>query len=140
MGDGRDFPQMWGILPYIFHQMYFAVFCSILQYFDVSEQSHVSVRIEEAFQIHVKNDRYRPQKKTKYRPGIGLAIPVSRYRSGDTRNPRVGEGGRSFSRLVVHGDVLFFFICEICVESTKSLFCINLIKHAAQSVPRRTGR
>ena len=46
------------------------VFCSIWRYSDVSEQSQVSVRIEEAFQIHAKNDRYRPQKKTKYRPGI----------------------------------------------------------------------
>ena len=29
-------------------------------------------------------------KKTKYRPGIGLAIPVSRYRSGDTSLTGIG--------------------------------------------------
>ena len=46
------------------------VFCSIWRYFDVSEQSQVSVRIEEAFQIHAKNDRYRPQKK----PSIGQVL------------------------------------------------------------------
>ena len=93
------------------------VFCSVWRYFEVSEQSQVSVRIgiEEAFQIHTNTRKIPITKKTKYRPGIGLAIPVSRYRSGDTsltgiglaipvsryrsgdtRNPRVGEGGGPF--------------------------------------------
>ena len=62
-GPGLGFPQMWVCIPR-------NVFCSIWRYFYVSEQSQVSVRIEEAFQIHAKNDRYRPHKKTKYRPGI----------------------------------------------------------------------
>ena len=46
-------------LGYVFPQMYFAVFCCILH---VSEQSHVSVRIGEAIQIHAKKDGYIQKK------------------------------------------------------------------------------
>ena len=66
------------------------VFCSIWRYFEVSDQSQVSVRIEEAFQIHTNTRKIPITKKTKYRPGIGLAIPVSRYRSGDTSLTGIG--------------------------------------------------
>ena len=55
------------------------VLCSIWRYFEVSDQRQVSVRIEEAFQIHANTRKIPIKKKTKYRPGIGLAIPVSRY-------------------------------------------------------------
>ena len=66
------------------------VCCSIWRYFEVSGQSQVSVRIEEAFQIHTNTRKIPITKKTKYRPGIGLAIPVSRYRSGDTSLTGIG--------------------------------------------------
>ena len=61
--------------------MYFAVFCSILQYFDVSEQSHVSVRIEEAFQRYTqkKTDTYQ-----KENPHVSVM-----YRPGDTWTPSI---------------------------------------------------
>ena len=35
------------------------------------------MRIEEAFQIHANTRKIPIKKKTKYRPGIGQAIPVS---------------------------------------------------------------
>ena len=84
-------------LGYVSTQMYFDVFCCILH---VSEQSHVSVRVEEAFQIHAKKDRYvkeNPHLSVMYRSSdtpvrvSGIAGPVHGpvYRSGDTWTPSI---------------------------------------------------
>ena len=86
-GLGSDSPKCGVCIPS-------NVFCSIWRYFDVSEQSQVSVRIEEAFQIHAKytqnTDHKKNQVSARYRSG-NTCVQVSvrryqshRYRSGDT--------------------------------------------------------
>ena len=66
---------------YVFPQMYFVVFDGILMYPSRVRYRCVSKRPSK----YTQNTRKIPiTEKNKYRPGIGLAIPVSRYRSGDT--------------------------------------------------------
>ena len=71
-GLGPDFPQTWGMYSPKCILLYFVVF---LQYFDVSEQSRVSVRIEEAFQRYTQKKTDTCHKKI---PGIGH-VSARRY-------------------------------------------------------------